>query len=109
MQVAWGWQKRPSSAGRCHRRGTGKDGEILSQNHNRREELKDTAHAEILVLREAGVIRSWRLLDTTLYVTWNLARCVPVPRAGKSIPPGFGARDPQERPFHFIIFQRIPD
>jgi tRNA(adenine34) deaminase len=48
-----------------------RDGEILARNHNRREELKDaTAHAEILVLREAGrLIGGWRLTGTTLYVT----------------------------------------
>ncbi len=48
-----------------------RDGEVLARNHNRREELQDaTAHAEILVLREAGrLLGSWRLLGTTLYVT----------------------------------------
>ncbi|HAA34624.1 MAG TPA: tRNA adenosine(34) deaminase TadA [Firmicutes bacterium] len=48
-----------------------RDGEILARNHNRREELKDaTAHAEILVLREAGrLVGDWRLTGTTLYVT----------------------------------------
>lgn len=46
-------------------------GEIIACNHNRREALQDaTAHAEILVLREAGArLGSWRLLETTLYVT----------------------------------------
>ena len=48
-----------------------RDGEILAQDHNRREELKDAAaHAEILVLRKAGqLLGGWRLLGTTLYVT----------------------------------------
>jgi tRNA(adenine34) deaminase len=48
-----------------------RDGEILARDHNRREELKDaTAHAEILVLREAGrLVGDWRLTGTTLYVT----------------------------------------
>jgi tRNA(adenine34) deaminase len=47
------------------------EGRILAKNHNRREELQDaTAHAEILVLREAGkLLGGWRLLGTTLYVT----------------------------------------
>jgi len=46
-------------------------GEIIARNHNRREELHDpTAHAEILVLREAGaILGGWRLPETTLYVT----------------------------------------
>ncbi|HHX73913.1 MAG TPA: nucleoside deaminase [Firmicutes bacterium] len=44
---------------------------IIARNHNRREELHDpTAHAEILVLREAGaILGGWRLPETTLYVT----------------------------------------
>jgi tRNA(adenine34) deaminase len=48
-----------------------REGEILSRNYNRREELHDaTAHAEILVLREAGQrLGSWRLTGATLYVT----------------------------------------
>ena len=46
-------------------------GKIVARSHNRREALQDaTAHAEILALREAGKrLGSWRLLDTTLYVT----------------------------------------
>lgn len=48
-----------------------RDGEILARDHNRREEQADpTAHAEILVMREAGrVLGGWRLPNTTLYVT----------------------------------------
>src|SRR4051812_38775095 len=51
-------------------------GEILSSAHNRREVAHDpTAHAEILVLREAGErLRTWRLSDCALYVT--LEPCV---------------------------------
>lgn len=45
--------------------------EIISRAHNRKEELHDpTAHAEILVLREASaLLRDWRLSDCDLYVT----------------------------------------
>ena len=48
-----------------------RDGEIIARDHNRREEQADpTAHAEILVLREAGrILGGWRLSNTTLYVT----------------------------------------
>jgi tRNA(adenine34) deaminase len=75
-----------------------RDGEILSQNHNRREELQDaTAHAEILVLREAGgLLGSWRLLGTTLYVTLEpcpmCAGALVQARVSRLV---FGARDPK--------------
>jgi tRNA(adenine34) deaminase len=47
------------------------DGEVIASGHNERELRQDpTAHAELLVLREASrVLRSWRLLETVLYVT----------------------------------------
>ena len=48
-----------------------KDGEILATGFNQREGLQDpTAHAELLAIRTtAEVLGSWRLTDTTLYVT----------------------------------------
>lgn len=47
------------------------DGEILAQRGNERERRRDpTAHAEMLVLRDAAaIIGGWRLKDATLYVT----------------------------------------
>jgi len=47
------------------------ENEIAARDHNRREELNDpTAHAEILVLKQASRIKkSWRLSEATLYVT----------------------------------------
>jgi tRNA(adenine34) deaminase len=47
------------------------NGRIIARGHNLREELSDpTAHAEVLVLREAGrLLGGWRLPGTTLYVT----------------------------------------
>ena len=50
--------------------------EVLATGHNLRETLQDpTAHAEILALRAAAQeLGSWRLEDTTLYVT--LEPCV---------------------------------
>ena len=48
-----------------------KDGTILTSAHNRTITMADpTAHAEILVLREAALkINNYRLLNTSLYVT----------------------------------------
>jgi len=45
--------------------------QVIAAGHNQREQRTDpTAHAEMLVLREAAQrVGSWRLLDTTLYVT----------------------------------------
>jgi tRNA(adenine34) deaminase len=46
-------------------------GEELGRGHNQRESAADpTAHAEIVVLRAAGIAQGhWRLQNTTLYVT----------------------------------------
>jgi len=46
-------------------------GEIIARSGNRRRELSDpTAHAEVLVLRQAAaVVGDFRLEDCTLYVT----------------------------------------
>ena len=71
---------------------------IVAAAANQRERLSDpTAHAEILVLREAGRRRgSWRLEDCTLYVTLEpcamcAAACV-LARLGCVV---WGARDPK--------------
>jgi tRNA(adenine34) deaminase len=47
------------------------DGTVVGAGHNERERRRDpTAHAETIALREAAQRRrSWRLLDTVLYVT----------------------------------------
>ncbi len=46
-------------------------GQVLAQVHNFREAWQDpTAHAEIVAIREAATqLGTWRLTDTTLYVT----------------------------------------
>ena len=46
-------------------------GEVVGRGHNERERRADpTAHAEIIALQAAaGALGTWRLLDTTLYVT----------------------------------------
>lgn len=48
-----------------------RDDTILAQDHNRRESWHDpTAHAEIVVLKQAAqVLQNWRLEGSTLYVT----------------------------------------
>jgi tRNA(adenine34) deaminase len=48
-----------------------RDNHILSQTHNYRELWQDpTAHAEIIAIRAAAAaLGTWRLTDTTLYVT----------------------------------------
>jgi tRNA(adenine34) deaminase len=47
------------------------EGEVIAAGHNEREMRQDpTAHAEVLVLREASrVLGTWRVLDSVLYVT----------------------------------------
>ena len=46
-------------------------GRVIGRGHNERERRQDpTAHAEVLALREAAAaLGSWRILDSTLYVT----------------------------------------
>ena len=48
-----------------------KNGKPIGKGHNLKETLKDpTAHAEIMALREAARYEnSWRILDSTMYVT----------------------------------------
>ncbi len=47
------------------------EGTIIARGHNQREWQQDpTAHAEMLVIqRAAEQLQSWRILDTTLYIT----------------------------------------
>jgi len=48
-----------------------RDGRIIARGHNLRETSQDpAAHAELIAIRKAArKLCSWRLLDTTLYVT----------------------------------------
>ncbi|WP_238595378.1 nucleoside deaminase, partial [Streptococcus suis] len=48
-----------------------KDGQIIGRGHNAREELNQAImHAEVMAIQEANRVEgSWRLLDTTLFVT----------------------------------------
>ncbi len=73
-------------------------GEIVARAHNERERRGDpTAHAEILVLREAAqVVGGWRLGNVTVVVTLEpcpmCAGALVAARVGRLV---FGAADPR--------------
>ncbi len=73
-------------------------GEVLAAAHNERELREDpTAHAEILLLREAArALGTWRLLDCVLYVTLEpcamCAGAIVLARVPRVV---FGATDPK--------------
>jgi tRNA(adenine34) deaminase len=75
-----------------------RDGEVVAAAHNERELRQDpTAHAEIVVLREAARLGgSWRVLDSVLYVTLEpCAMCagtIVLARVPRVV---FGASDPK--------------
>ena len=73
------------------------NGEVVASDHNRRELLADpTAHAEMLVLREAAGGGDWRLNDHTLVVTLEpcpmCAGAAQQARIGRIV---YGAPDPK--------------
>ncbi|HEY7934757.1 MAG TPA: tRNA adenosine(34) deaminase TadA [Solirubrobacteraceae bacterium] len=74
------------------------DGEVLASAHNERELRQDpTAHAEVVVLREAArALGSWRVLDSVLYVTLEpcamCAGAIVLARVPRVV---FGASDPK--------------
>ena len=80
-----------------------KDGKILSKGHNLREKSYDpTSHAEVNAIRKAcKKLNSWRLEDTTIYVTiepcsmcaGTLLQC----RIGRIV---YGADDPKGGAIH---------
>ncbi|MBK5229711.1 MAG: nucleoside deaminase [Thermoleophilia bacterium] len=73
-------------------------GEPVARGRNERELLQDpTAHAEILALRRAAAaVGSWRVLDSTLYVTLEpcamCAGAIVLARVPRVV---FGAADPK--------------
>jgi tRNA(adenine34) deaminase len=73
-------------------------GEVIATGCNERERRQDpTAHAEILALREAAqALGSWRVLETTLYVTLEpcamCAGAIVLARVPRVI---YGASDPK--------------
>jgi tRNA(adenine34) deaminase len=75
-----------------------RDGEPIGVGRNERELRADpTAHAEILALREAAAaLGSWRVLDSTLYVTLEpcamCAGAIVLARVPRVV---YGTRDPK--------------
>jgi len=73
-------------------------GEIVARGHNLRETWSDpTAHAEVVVLREAARLRgTWRLEGTTIYVTVEpcamCAGALVLARVGRLV---YGVADPK--------------
>ena len=75
-----------------------RDGEVLAAACNERELRKDpTAHAEILVLREAGrKLGGWRIAESVLYVTVEpCAMCAGAIVWGRVPRVVYGAPDPK--------------
>jgi tRNA(adenine34) deaminase len=75
-----------------------RDGEMLAKAHNYREVWQDpTAHAEIVAIRAAAsALGSWRLTDTTLYVTVEpCAMCIGAIILARIPRLVFGAHDPK--------------
>jgi tRNA(adenine34) deaminase len=74
------------------------DGQVIGSGHNEREHRNDpTAHAEVIALREAAaLLDSWRVLDTSLYVTLEpcamCAGAIVLARVPRVV---FGCRDPK--------------
>jgi tRNA(adenine34) deaminase len=74
------------------------DSQILAQTHNYRELWQDpTAHAEVIAIRAAATVRgTWRLTDTTLYVTVEpCAMCIGAIILARIPRVVFGAWDPK--------------
>ena len=75
-----------------------KDGKVMATGYNQREGLQDpTAHAELLAIRAAAeVMGSWRLTDTTLYVTLEpCAMCAGAIIQSRVARLVFGTNDPK--------------
>jgi len=74
------------------------DGAVIAKAHNQRELLRDpTAHAEMIAITQAAShLKSWRLEDTTMYVTLEpcamCAGAIVLARIPRLV---FGACDPK--------------
>lgn len=74
------------------------NGEVISRDHNRREQLHDpSAHAELLAMRSAArELRAWRLSSATLYVSLEpCPMCAGAAVAARLERLVFGAADPK--------------
>ncbi|MDP1948163.1 MAG: tRNA adenosine(34) deaminase TadA [Nitrospirota bacterium] len=75
-----------------------REGKILAQSHNYRELWQDpTAHAEVIAIRAAATaLGTWRLTETTLYVTVEpCAMCLGAIILARIPRVVFGAKDPK--------------
>ncbi|MEO5954100.1 MAG: tRNA adenosine(34) deaminase TadA [Nitrospiraceae bacterium] len=75
-----------------------REGKILAQAHNYRELWQDpTAHAEIIAIRAAATaLSTWRLTETTLYVTVEpCTMCLGAIILARIPRVVFGAKDPK--------------
>jgi tRNA(adenine34) deaminase len=75
-----------------------REGQVLTQTHNYRESWQDpTAHAEVIAIRAAATaLGTWRLTDTTLYVTVEpCAMCLGAIILARVPRVVFGAKDPK--------------
>ncbi|HTL61864.1 MAG TPA: tRNA adenosine(34) deaminase TadA [Nitrospira sp.] len=74
------------------------EGRIVARSHNHRELWQDpTAHAELIVIREAAkALGRWRLVDSTLFVTLEpCAMCLGAIILARVPRLVFGANDPK--------------
>jgi tRNA(adenine34) deaminase len=74
------------------------DGKVIGRGHNQREMLTDpTAHAEMIAITQAAAaLESWRLENTTLFVTLEPCLMCAGAIVNARIPRVvFGARDPK--------------
>src|SRR6266550_727672 len=79
--------------------------QVIARAHNRRHNDNDpTAHAELLAIRQASqILKNWRLLDCTLYVTLE-----PCPMCAGAIVQArlpavvYGAADPKAGACHTL-------
>lgn len=82
-----------------------RDGRVLGQAHNGREQLKDpTAHAEMIAITQAAsAVEDWRLEGCTLYVTLEpcpmCAGAILLARIPRVV---FGASDPKGGAVHSL-------
>ncbi len=74
------------------------NGQIVGRGHNLRETSQDpTTHAEVIAIRQAAKqLKSWRLLDCTLYVTLEpCVMCMGAIILARIPQLVFGCRDPK--------------